>query len=285
MSVMDVYGRKQVQSPFGTPEPMGGVMAPPGAENRASQGYDVFGDVSGALAQYSIGVYAPWASRVGSLDWEVVRQPADTNIQVAAISDQILQALMVITMNQPFGFLAVLSDQLPDVQAPSTAFEGTPYGFYETQAVYSLADTRDPPWIQFLHWARLRNPEDRGGGSHGLDAVAAALHGQLVVAIQVNPDFTQQRPPPGMAFEAALATQLGAGGGVVPVVPVLPPGGGMPVEPLPPVTPGPPAPQLPAPPGAATPAAAVLAVVGAGLVAIGVGWVIARYAKYRKVGR
>jgi len=276
--ITETYFPSRAINPLGRSLGQAGVVGPPGVPAPSTNILDFLGDISSLMGLVEIGVYTPWAARESSISWTTVRQPPETNVSIAGLTDARLQAITSATFGQRLGWVAVLSDVLPEVQAPEVAFEGTPYEFFHTQAVYSQADTKAVPTIRYLHWGRLRDPGDNDGGSGSMAAVATRLHGTLVFAMQVNYDQTRSREVPGVSFESALAAQHGQ----LPTIPIVdspPPATG-------PWPESPPDPEYTEPGIAPEPAPASatpwLPIVGAGLVCVGLGFVVVRAVQQRR---
>lgn len=245
------------------------VAAPPGVRAPSSLDWNVIGDISQQLGLQEIGIYTPWAGREG-MDWIEVRQPPSTNIVLSGLNDQQLQAAMAVTFGQPLGWIAVLADRAGEEGQLVAALEGTPYEFFQTQAIFSQNDAGEPPRIRFLHWARIRDPGDQDSGSGSLDGAAHAMGGTLVFAMQVNSSTTTSRPAPTISFADALAAQFGSA--PVPVGPG-------------PMLPGPtlPGPDLPMPQAPAPASGSVwLPVLGAGVVCAVLGFVLTRAVQKRR---
>jgi len=202
------------------------------------------------------GLYTPWAARSSGIEWELVAQPPDTNVTLFTLTQAQLDAATQLAFGQALPFVVVFSKS---VMAPSElelAFKGTPYAYYETQAVYSQGDSSPIPVIYFMHWGQLRNPGDTDGGSNSVDKAALQANGTLGYAFQVDYKASAVRQPPAMAFGAAFAQQFG---GPVEVPP----------EPPPPPGPLPPPPGPPAPPPPTGPPEAKASLVGPALVGLG----------------
>lgn len=232
--VMDLY------MPVGIgagPDGLGQMAAPPGVQ--LSDGFSLLGEITSRLGLKHLGVYTPWATRQGATGWELVQQPPSTNIAVAALNQAAIEAALKITFSQPLPFIAIVTERLPTPSEVEATYDGTPYQFYETQAVYRQDDTDPTPRIWFLHWGRFREAGDPQHGRGNMDKAAADIQGRLVFAMQVNYPTTATRSPPAVPFENALAVQFGTGtppnGGAV-----QPPG---PEPPEPVVTPPPTAPK------------------------------------------
>jgi hypothetical protein len=253
-----------------------GVAAPPGAQLPGNVPTDILAQLATALRMTDLGVYTPWAVRSGNMSWDAVRQPPETNVAVAALTDPMLAAAVTMTFGSPVPFVGILCNVsratgIRTQQEIEAAFSGTPYELFETSAVYSQADAGEPPTIQLLHWARIRNQGDSDGGGAGMESVARLLGGRLVFAMQANYDSTRQRGVPATLFQSALDTQLGT------------------ATPGPGPGPGPsPGPVTPAPDPVAAKSVngqLILLGMGAGLVAGGVAFMLTRQVQKKRASR
>ncbi len=223
----------------------------------------LFADLGSKLSLPDLGVYTPWATRVGGIQWDLVSQPPGTNVAIASLTDVAWKMALGVGFGQALPFIGVLSERLPEVSVLERSWIGTQYEVYETQAVYAQTDQAPTPRIQFLTWLSLRAPGDGDKGSGSLEQAAVESGGRLVFATQVDYRSTATRGVPGMPFLGALEEQLG--------------GGGQPGErpPPPPVDPIGPPPVVD--PGAAAPSeggvswAPIAALVGAAVVTFFVG--------------
>jgi hypothetical protein len=246
---------------FGRSMGVGSLIAPPGVPTSNGDTTDVYGDLTRLLGLANLGTYTPWAERTGSMNWEQVNMPPETNIAVAGLNDALLAQSTQLMFGQKLGWIAVLSDQLPAIDAPGRAFQGTAYEFFQTLGVYNQDDPSTPPRIRFLHWARLREQTDKTSGGGSIEAAAAALGGRPVFAVQVDYTTTAKVPLPAQSFEEVIRLQLSAG------TPA-------PVGPTP--TPA------PAPAKASSVNKAWPMVVGAGLLMVVGGFVITRAVQQKK---
>jgi hypothetical protein len=207
MGVIGNYEATRAINPLSDSVGVGAIVAPPGVQPSSSSGFTLFDQLIEQLQLPTIGIYTPWGGREG-MDWMEVRQPPDTNIVVAGLNDQTWTAAQTLSMGASLPWIGVLADRTPSTQELVQAAVGTPYEFFQTQAVYAQEDASEPPTIRFLHWFRLRDPGDENGGSTGPSAIATAVNGQLVFAAQVNYSTSAQRVPPQMPFSEALAAQF-----------------------------------------------------------------------------
>lgn len=209
--------------------PLGELPVPPGVQ--LPTGFPQIGDVAKQLGLQPFGVYTPWAARTSGVTWEPVSQPPDTNVAVFAINDSLLAAAQALAWGQPIPFVTLLTEKPVSPEAITKALGGTPYKFYETQAVYKQTDAAPTPRIYFLHWAESRQPGDVGSGKTSLAQSAAQVGAALTYAIQVNYNTTASRKPPAVPFQSALESQMGNEGPVPPPPP--PPNPPPPTEPPP----------------------------------------------------
>lgn len=200
-------------------EPLGEFPLPPGV--KLPTGFPQIADITKQLGLPEFGIYTPWGARTSGVTWEDVQQPPDTNIAVFGINDNLLAAAQTIALNQPIPFVAVLTDAASTPDHVEKVLKGTPYKFYQTQAVYRQSDAAPTPRIYFLHWAERRQPGDSDHGSGNLTQAAVTLGGKLTYSMQVNYNTTSSRPVPGVPFQSALAAQM-AGGGETPAPPPPP---------------------------------------------------------------
>jgi hypothetical protein len=101
--------------------------------------------------------------------------------------------------------------------AVASAFNGTPYAYSYTEAVYSQLDTAQPPRIYFLYWLTLRPATDPQRGNTSLNLAATGIGGVLSY-VHETPLTGADRAPPSMAFSQALALQTGSVAAPTPVV-------------------------------------------------------------------
>jgi hypothetical protein len=231
--VTRVYESFTPIDPFSGSPGLGQVVAPPGVVMPAGSGFELFDNLIGELGLPVLGTFTPWAAREG--EWLVVRQPPETNVLVAGLSDEGLAAAQSLGFGTQLPWIAIYSENLPSEAEVAAAFGDTAYELFHTQAVYDQADPGEPPVIRFLHWGRLRNQVETMAAHKQLEQAAAQLAGRLVFAAQVNYDTTRQREPPATPFESAFGTQFG-----IPAVTPAP-------TPTPSPTPQPVAPEQPLP--------------------------------------
>lgn len=204
--------------------PVGEFPLPPGVT--LPVGFPQIGDLAKQLGLSQLGIYTPWGARTSGVTWEPVSQPPDTNIAVFGINDALLAAAQTLSLNQPVPFVAFLTEKANSPEVIADALKGTPYKFYQTQAVFRQSDAAPTPRIYFLHWAERRQPGDSGMGNGSLQQVANSIGGLFSYAVQVNYNTSAMRSSPAVGFQSALETQMGTDGPTPPGPP--------PPDPLPP---------------------------------------------------
>lgn len=146
-----------------------------------------------------------WAQQSGDVSWQEVT--ALNNYQLFPITDQELVAVATATTAVPTT-LAVLAPFLSFSSTLETAFEGTPYAYSLTEAIYAQADTAEPPRIYFLYWINLRPQADPKRGNTSLNFAASSIGGVLAY-VHETPLSNSDRPSPKVSFKTALAQQSG----------------------------------------------------------------------------
>lgn len=221
-----------------------------------------------------LGMFTPWAAQIADDNWQEIASPT-ANIAVSDIG-QVTAILDVSALGRP-GFIAILAEKPVPGSQVALAFQGSPYQYAGTQAVYSQQDTKTPPKILFVHWGSLRDPSDPNGGSKAIGNIAPSLGGKTVFALPVAREQTTSRQQP-TGFETAYRSQFG-GAPLVEPAPVIPqtPGtlpSGVPQPTTPPPTtptPGTVQPGQPVEPGKTEPSPSQMATAlkwgGIGLVA------------------
>lgn len=186
---------------------MGELPAPPGTE--LPPGYPPL-DVATQLKLPAAGLYTPWAARDGKTDWQQVQQPPSTNVAAFQVNDAAIQAASLIAAGQQLPFVVVLTKDAKSPTEITTAASGSPYDFYETQAVYSQDDKAQEPTPVYMHWLQLRSPNDSSGGSAPMQAVASRLGGTLLYAFPVDYGSTARRAPPSLPFTTVFDSPAAA---------------------------------------------------------------------------
>lgn len=187
-----------------------------------------------------LGVFTPWAEQVNEMSFQEISAPA-LNISAMDLTGA-KQAMGSFGLGAP-GFVAVITEKPVGRTVLQAAFEATPYAYFESVAAYRQDDAGAPPRIYFVHWGSLRDP-GTGGAQGSIEAMAAALGGQSVFAVQVPADQSTVRMPPAVAFSTAYGAQFGqpANGQPPPTIPPSPeppPPDGGPPAPVPPDQPPP----------------------------------------------
>ncbi len=214
-------------------------------------------------------VYTEWASQSPTLESSWTEAMPTSDYQAYAIND--LELVTVTnTTSSVVQELAVVSPVLASQQAVKTAFEGTPFAYDHTEAIYAQLDNASPPRIYFLYWLKLRDQTDPKTGPTSLNYAATSIGGVLVYVLQIPPASSDRPHPASGSFPNAFASQIQQGPLTIPAtpavqttIPVVPGSPG-----LPQVSPSAPAPIAPASiaPTSANNAKAVL-LVGLGAVA------------------
>lgn len=150
-------------------------------------------------------VYTEWATQTGDVAWS--ESLPTVNYQAFAITDQQLVAAAAASTAAP-QVLAVLSPTLSFGTTVKKAFQGTPYAYVRTEAVYAQLDPLQPPRIWFLYWLQLRALNDTQTGPTSLNFAAASVLGVLSYILEV-PASVQDRPRPTLSFQSALDRQNG----------------------------------------------------------------------------
>jgi hypothetical protein len=275
--ITDLYVPARPEAGIGGGLGQDGVIAPPGVPASGGDALSMLGSIVSQLRLPEVGVFTPWGGREGDLDWFAAKLPPSTNISLAELPREALELFTSLNFGAPLSWIAVhapLAVPVPTTDQVQSAFVGTPYEFFETVAVYSQRDPKEPPKISLLHWARLRSAGDPEAGRILLHDAAHRLGGKVMLAMQVNYDTTKLREPPATPFLDALHSQIGVA--PLPAPPKPPPG--VPAEPP---LPGPPEPGLPAAPPkkAAMP---WLPIIGAGVVTAALGFVVVRSVRAKK---
>jgi hypothetical protein len=162
-------------------------------------------------------VYSEWATQTSDNSW--TEQVPTVNYQAYAVSDQQLVAVANTTSSE-IQTLAMLSPVLTMPLAVKTAFEGTPFAYVKTEAIYAQLDTSDPPQIYFLYWLSLRDGSDPKTGPTSLVATALALGGVLSYILEV-PIAGASRARPSMSFAQAFTLQSAKSPLTIPPTPAV----------------------------------------------------------------
>ena len=125
--------------------------------------------------------------------------------QLYLVNAAALDTAQRMAFGQPVGFVCVL-DAVAHAR-PSDLFDGTPWEYFETDAVYDESDAGDPPRIKFLYWGKLRDEGAVQGTASTLEAQVKTIGGQLVYPLNLS--VTGMRPLPATSFDVALQRQFG----------------------------------------------------------------------------
>jgi len=162
-------------------------------------------------------VYTEWASLSGDVSW--TESIPTTNYQAFAITDAQLSAVAASTQSSPTA-LAVIAPALTYGTSVDTAFQGTPYAYQKTEAVYAQMDPREPPQVFFLYWLTLRSATDPSGGTSSLNYAASSVGGVLSYVLEgLVGAAASVRARPTTSFAAALAAQQASGPVSIPMTP------------------------------------------------------------------
>lgn len=149
-------------------------------------------------------IYSEWATQTSDNSW--TEQTPTVNYQAYAVSDQQLVAVANTTSSE-VTTLCVLSPILTQMNVVKTAFEGTPFKYVKTEAVYAQLDTQNPPTIYFLYWLELRDASDPKIGPTSLVYTATLLGGVLSYVLQI-PLTGASRGRPSTTFASAFSAQM-----------------------------------------------------------------------------
>lgn len=231
MSSHSLYEKSTSHSPLGKSVRMNAVGAPSGT-SMSPQLLELLRDLPDQLGLPKVGLSTPWAGRISDLDWQEINKP-DTNVQTFSLLDTDLLRAQQTLFGQPLPFVVIKTLKPVPRSTIETALIGSPYEFFETQAVYRQDDPNPIPRIEFLHWVR-RRPLDEEGGKP-MVKVADQVGGDLQYGQQVPVENTTFREPPAVPFQQAFDAQFIFG------PPVPPPS----VSPVPGLLPFPEVPGLP----------------------------------------
>jgi len=183
-----------------------GLPAPYGTDLPRMSAMHLFGELPGALGLRPIDVMTPWAIRTSDGHWQVEEHPS-ANYEFHALSAKDLKRGKAELFGHEVPFVAVVTHKLPSQAQAAAAFMGSPFVFYETQAVYSQFDKSEPPRVWFVSWGERRDAIR--GPMKSIDAVAAQLGGRSVYGLQIPREgSTERRRAPAMPFALALEGQV-----------------------------------------------------------------------------
>lgn len=166
----------------------------------------------------------PWATEE-TANWVPELAP-EVRYALYPIDAATLDNVTKAAFGQPVGFVALLDTVMR--AAPERLFDGTPWEFFQSQAVFSERDPNEPPTIQFLYWGKLRDQSTSTGSASTLEAKAKAAQTQLVYPITL-PIEGAYRGMPTMSFADALSRQTKSASPLLPPAsPAALPAGPMP---------------------------------------------------------
>jgi hypothetical protein len=163
-------------------------------------------------------IYTEWALQTGDASWQEVTPSKD--YQAYAVSDFQLVAVANTTSSE-VSTLAAISPVLTRASVVKTAFEGTPFAYDHTEAVYAQLDTQATPQIYYVYWLKLRDPTDPKTGPTSLNYAATTILGVLAYILQIPPAGTDRAHPPTGSFPNAFAAQAGKAPVTIPATPAV----------------------------------------------------------------
>ncbi len=149
-------------------------------------------------------VYTEWARQTSDNTWQEATPTQD--YQAFAVSDFQLVAVANTTSSEVES-LAVFSPVLTRPSAVAAAFEGTPFVYDHTEAVYAQLDTQSTPQIYFLYWLRLRDQTDPKTGPTSLNYAATMVGGVLAYVLAIPRAGSDRAAPPSGSFPSAFSAQ------------------------------------------------------------------------------
>jgi hypothetical protein len=162
--------------------------------------------------------YTEWATQTGDAAWTEVTPAKD--YQAYAVSDFQLVAV-ANTASSEVDTLAVISPVLTRMSAVQKAFEGTPFAYDHTEAIYAQLDSKSPPQIYYCYWLTLRDASDPKTGPTSLNYAAALVLGVLSYIVQIPPAQNGRPHPASGTFPAAMQQQAAQGPITVPATPAV----------------------------------------------------------------
>lgn len=163
-------------------------------------------------------VYTEWALQTGDASWQELTPQKD--YQAFAVSDFQLVAVANTTSSEVQS-LAVISPMLTRASAVAGMFEGTPFAYDHTEAVYAQLDTSSTPQIYFLYWLRLREQADPKTGPTSLNYAATIAGGILTYILPIPPGPTDRAHPASGSFPGAFSAQIARGPIAIPATPAV----------------------------------------------------------------
>ncbi len=162
--------------------------------------------------------YTEWAEQQDDVTWTEVTP--DKDYQAYAVSDFQLVAVANTTSSE-VSTLAVISPVLTKSSAVEANFEGTPFAYDHTEAIYAQLDTKSPPQIYFCYWLTLRDGADPKTGPTSLNYAATMVAGVLSYIVQIPPAATDRPHPASSTFMGALQQQQARGPITIPATPAV----------------------------------------------------------------
>lgn len=162
-------------------------------------------------------MYTEWAAQTSDNTW--VESTPTSDYQTYAINDFQLVAVANQTSSE-VTTLAAVSPFLTLPAAVAAAFNGTPFSYVKTEAVYAQLDTGNPPQIYFLYWLTLRDASDPKIGPTSLVYAATSI-GAVLSYIVETPLAGSDRARPGVSFTQALNQQMSKGPISIPQTPAV----------------------------------------------------------------
>lgn len=147
--------------------------------------------------------YSEWAQQTSDNSWSEVTP--SSSYQAFAVNDFQLVAVANTTSSE-VQTLAVISPTLTLPSAVRSVFEGTPFAYVKTEAVYAEIDPGSPPTILFLYWLTLRDQTDPKVGPTSLNFAASQVAGVLSYILPVARS-SASRARPGVSFAQAFTQQ------------------------------------------------------------------------------
>jgi len=157
-------------------------------------------------ASRPLGTFVPWAGQLSDNDWQVVAP--DTRYMLYPVTADLLSAAEKAAFGQPVGFVVALSPNQLTLANAQKLFDGTPFEYFSTDAVYDTADSKPAPTIRFVYWGRLRPNAQTVGNYSTLQKQSTALGTQLAFPVNVAVPSGASQPP--IDFNLALRTQQGS---------------------------------------------------------------------------
>jgi hypothetical protein len=151
-----------------------------------------------------LGTFVPWADQVGDVDWKVVSP--DTRYALYPVTSDLLAATERAAFGQPVGFVTVFSTKPLLLSEAAALFNGTPYEYFSTDAVYRADDAKPAPTIYFVFWGRLRADAQTIGNYANLEKQANSAGAQL--SFPVNMPVPAGVSQPQVDFNLAMRAQM-----------------------------------------------------------------------------